>query len=47
LGRKVNGDSSCSLASSPSPERIDANVLEESPLEKSILLPPDSARDLA
>jgi hypothetical protein len=34
----LNGDSLCSLSSSPSPERIDESVLRESPLEKSILL---------
>jgi hypothetical protein len=39
----VNGDSLCSLSSNPSPERIDETVLRESPLEKSILLLPETA----
>jgi hypothetical protein len=40
---KLNGDSLGSLSSSPSPERIDERVLRESPLEKSILLLPETA----
>jgi hypothetical protein len=40
---KLNGDSLCSLSSSPSPERIDERVLRESPLEKSILLLAETA----
>jgi hypothetical protein len=39
----VNGDSLCSLSLNPSPERIDERVLRESPLEKSILLLPETA----
>jgi hypothetical protein len=39
----VNGDSLCSISLNPSPERIDERVLRESPLEKSILLLPETA----
>jgi hypothetical protein len=39
----INGDSLCSLSLNPSPERIDERVLGESPLEKSILLLPETA----
>jgi hypothetical protein len=46
-GKKLTATLARSLASSPSPERIDARVLKESPLEKSILLLTDFARDLA
>jgi len=41
--KNVNGDSLGSLSSSPSPERIDERVRRESPLEKSILLLPETA----
>jgi hypothetical protein len=46
MPKNTNGDSPCSLSSSPSPERIDESVPGKSPLEESILLLKEYARAL-